>query len=247
MRAGFVDDVTRERCRGITYLLERVFWPTYSYARALRGAPRAGPSSNTFTGRRAGFKRGSAVDAELCALVNRGIAATHPYTIKIIKALDVAGLRPVKAQVHVTSPAHGLGTGVDLLCARALPGGGERLVVVEIKCGFNRTEAYERSTGPMKRFLKHLPNSPRNQHAVQTTVTRAIFLACHPEVTALDAVVLRVTDAGVFLHAVDRSLYATAEAIMAALCAARDRHRVRRPKLRKKVRAKKPRARRINA
>ena len=40
MRAGFVDDVTRERCRGITYLLERVFWPTYSYARAARRAPR---------------------------------------------------------------------------------------------------------------------------------------------------------------------------------------------------------------
>ena len=30
-RAGFTDDYTGERMRGITQLLERCYWPTYNY------------------------------------------------------------------------------------------------------------------------------------------------------------------------------------------------------------------------
>ena len=86
------------RLRGITELLRRRFWPNYNYRNATKGAPKT-KSSNAFKGRRAGFKRGNAVDHEIRAFVNKGIKPEQPYTRKILKALALAGMKPIKAQV----------------------------------------------------------------------------------------------------------------------------------------------------
>ena len=221
-RPGFIDDVTGERVRGITHLLQRSFWPDYKYGRATQHAVRGAGGPSAPRGKWAGMARGSTVDAEICGFVNRGVEPNHPYAKKIMKALALAGLRPVRAQVSVTSPAHGLGTGVDLVCVRE-----QRHVIVELKAGYNRPGVYDASDGSMKRFLHDLKNSPRMQHAIQTVVTRALFMATYPEYGDVDACVLRVTDAGVHIHPVDRALYGRATAILEVLSAAR--HVVKRP------------------
>lgn len=220
-----------DRNRGITHLLERVFYPNYKYSSAIRGAPKPEtPSSNPFKGRRAGFKRGSAVDSEICRYVNKGELPQSAYARKLLRALAAAGLRPTKAQVHVKDAELGLATGVDLLCAK--PDGTP--CIVEIKCGYNRPGAYEGSTGNMRKFLKHLTNSPHNQHIVQTVVTRALYLATFPETGRLECVIARVTDAGVHLHAVSSELHAHAAKILAAISDARGRVRVKKVKIKKK-------------
>jgi len=138
MSRGFTDEVTGERLRGITYLLERCFWPTYSYRKATSGAVKCTAAPNAPKGKRGGLIRGSQVDSQICGCVNRGVAPTHPYAIKILKALSVSGLKPEKAQVRVTDPTFGIGTGVDLLCSRTSESGRKKLVICEIKAGFNR-------------------------------------------------------------------------------------------------------------
>lgn len=141
---------------------------------------------------------------------------------QVLKTLSLAGLTPVRAQVRVTDATYGLGTGVDLLCTRR-DGKTTRHVIVEIKAGFNVPGAYDMSTGPMLRGLNDIPNSPRMQHKIQTVVTRALFMACHPEIAAVDACVLRVTDDGVHIHPVEKALFAKAPLILSALAAARDK------------------------
>lgn len=220
---GFKDELTGERVRGITELLKRVFWPTYRYRRATANVPRA-PRDAAPTGgprgKRAGCRRGSAVDREVCACVNRGIAPTQPFAKKVLRALEVAGMHPVKAQVHVADAAVGLGTGVDLVCSRG-EGAARKLVIVELKVGWEREQTYDAADGKMRGCLADLPNSPRYQHMVQTVVTRALFSASHPECASPDACVARVTSEGVHLHPVDAALYRRAPAILASLGAAR--------------------------
>ena len=82
--AGFVDDITGERLRGITALLQQCFWPTYNYRRATRGvAVRGTTKADAPRGKMAGLRRGSRVDAEVCAAVNRGVQPEHPYARKV--------------------------------------------------------------------------------------------------------------------------------------------------------------------
>lgn len=140
----------------------------------------------------------------------------------MLKVLAIAGMTPVRAQVRVTDPTYGLGTGVDLLCTRRV-GRATRHIIVELKAGFNAAGAYDASDGPMRRPLADLPNSARMQHKIQTVVTRALFKASNPEVAAVDACVMRVTDEGVHIHMVEAELFARAPAILAALAAARDK------------------------
>lgn len=244
MPTGFTDDYTGERMRGITHLLERCYWPTYNYRKATSGAVRTATGGPR--GKRAGLIRGSQVDAQICGFVNRGVAPDHPYAKKILKALEVSGLTPVKvrrsdeacicvngtltpapplctqAQIKVTDPTFGIGTGVDLVCTRKV-GETKHTVICELKCGFNRPGVYDMSSGPMKKSLGDLADSPRNQHQIQTVVTRALFMATFPEVSHVDACIVRVTDEGVHLHPVDRKLYGRARAILETISLARNR------------------------
>ena len=226
-RPGFTDDVTGEgeRLRGITDLLQRSFWSNYRYGRATKSAVRVSSNTNAARGKFAGMARGTVVDGEICGFVNRGVEPQHPYARKVVKALALAGLHPVRAQVSVTSPAHGLGTGVDLLCTRKATKE-KRYVIVELKAGFNRPGVYDMTDGAMQRCLRDLPNSPRMQHAIQTVVTRALFMTTYPECGEVDACVLRVTDDGVHIHPVDASLYGRASSILEVLSQAR--HRMKR-------------------
>lgn len=79
------------------------------------------------------------------------------------------------------------------------------------------------SSGPMKRSLSDLADSPRNQHQIQTVVTRALFMDTFPDVSNVDACIVRVTGEGVHLHPVDRNLYSRAHAILETISLARTR------------------------
>lgn len=208
------DEVTGERYRGITHLLERTFWPRYSYRKATKELERSGPRAPV-RGARAGIRRGTAVDNELRRVVNDGAEPKHPFTRKILKALELAGLKPVRAQVLVSDPVHGLSTGVDLVCSK-----GRRTVLVELKCGWGLPGSYEAHSGYMRGALSDVRNSPYYQHQVQTVVTRALYAATYPGEMP-DAVVVRVTDAGVHMHRLDPAIAALQHRIVDALGVAR--------------------------
>lgn len=213
-----------DRLRGITKILERIFWPRYDFDTAARGLPRAPPNPEGATrgprSARGGMRRGSKVDAEVCASVNSGVAPKHPYARRVLRALEVAGLRPMRAQVRVQDEEAGLFTGVDLLCKR-----GNRFVIVEIKCGFSRPGIYDSSCGMMLGCLSDLTDCPKNQHAAQTAVTLHLFRKTYPDEPSPEAVVLRVSDDGVYLHPVPTAILRRAPTIVAAVSAARARVR----------------------
>lgn len=123
---------------------------------ALRGVPKPGVRLPCDLSSGTGMRRGNAVDAEICAYVNRGVQPMLGYTRKVLKALDIAKLRPERAQVEVYDASHGLGTGVDLLCSRADRHGKRVPVVVELKMGWNTAGAYDAACGRMSGVLAGL-------------------------------------------------------------------------------------------
>ena len=96
------------------------------------------------------------------------------------------------------------------------------------------------SNGQMTRSLSDLNNSPRNQHQIQTVVTRALFVATFPEIAHVDACIVRVTNEGVHLHPVDRKLYSRAGAILETISLARNRIGVKKVWPKKRNVVKKP-------
>lgn len=195
--------------RGITWLLEKAFWPSYDFRKATKdiGTPasKEGPKTS-----RGGMRRGNEVDFQIRALVNDGEAVRHPFARKLLKALELQGLKPYRAQVRVEDEESGLFTGVDLLCKK----GANQYIIVEIKCGFSRAGVYDASNGKMRGCLHDVSNSPRHQHAVQTAVTRYLFCKTFPELPAPEALVARVSDDGVHMHKIPAEFISKAKAIV---------------------------------
>jgi hypothetical protein len=82
--------------------------------------------------------------------------------------------------------------------------------------------------------LSDLSDSPRNQHAVQTAVTRFLFMQTYPDHPAPEACIMRISDDGVYFHPVPKSVLNRACTIVAAVSAARGRVRTGRIKSKKK-------------
>lgn len=208
-RRCFVDAASNRRLAGVTEPLRAAFFPHYDRRSAPRTTSRPGRTGGSGRGGRA---RGSRVDAEVAACVNRGAAPTHPYTRIFLSALRRAGLTPLAAQVPVGDPSTCLGTAVDLVCARR-----GALYLVELKCGWNEHAAYE---APQHRMACGLGDSPRNQHALQLLVTRYLFRVTFGlAASACHAAVARVSDDGVRFYPLNRRVAALEADVVRALAA----------------------------
>ena len=97
----------------------------------------AAKSANKWRGKAAGRRRGKAVDAQLSRIVNgRGAAAKRrPYrlTTMALEALRQLGLKPLLAQRGVAHAAGRVASAADVVALDA----SNRLVVVELKCGYS--------------------------------------------------------------------------------------------------------------
>jgi hypothetical protein len=133
------------------------------------------------------------VDRELTAAVNSHTPPAHPYTRTLLSGLRRAGFTLLVAQVPVYDRTTGLATAVDVVCERQ-----GKLVLVEVKAGWNDHATYDASHRCMRRPCEGLRDSPSNQHMLQLLVTRYLFAATFgvPS-SALDAVLVRVSGDGV--------------------------------------------------
>lgn len=210
--------------KGLFKTLGRVFFPDFKLksdssanrreaaleARGGAGGGRA-PARGSFPSVR-GRARGRMVDAEVQAWVSmgapsdpgthtpcyngekRGRRRWHPYTLKLIRALRAARMRPIDTQYVVHDSRSGIATGIDLVCEH-VPSGS--VVLCEIKCGFNGT-SNEAACGPMRAPLASVSDCPRNQHQLQAACGEWMFRRCAPRaIERLESRVIRISDHGV--------------------------------------------------
>lgn len=218
---GFVpvraDGSRGAKLRGLTKRLEARFWSDGTLpSLAKRADPRAG---GHWSGPNGGQLRGKRVDAQLTRLINAGPAAWkaqhHVYrlTKMVLAGLAARGLEPVGSQRCAISERHRLGTAADIV---AFSKESNRLVVVELKCGYDhgRKAAAERGGKPcaMQAPLSRVRDCNLHRHMLQLCVTRHLFaaekstlarlgeLGIEPEV---DAVLMYANDAGVEFYELD--------------------------------------------
>jgi hypothetical protein len=160
--AGGRTQVPRRRLYGITKILKRTFWPRFTPRAAFLAAGLRSTIAPPPTLLRT-QTRGSAVDAEVCAFVNRGVQPQMPCTLRVLRALQLARLQPRRAQVPVNDERHGLRTNVDIVCTRG-ESDGAHAVVVELKVGWDVAGSYDAACGRMHGWAAQWPDS----HATST-------------------------------------------------------------------------------
>ena len=133
-------------------------------------------------GPKGGRARGSKVDAQLTRIVNSGPAAmkkadhTYRLTKMALSGLSSRGLEPVIAQRAVISERTRLATAADVI---AYDKQSNRLVVVELKCGFDHgRQAAAVKKGKACKMATPLGGASDcnvNRHLAQLAVTREFF------------------------------------------------------------------------
>ena len=164
-----------KRMRGLTKRLAVRAWSTGVIPRPVTSSKRSG-----WKGKGGGRRRGTAVDAQLSRLVNRGV--TRPakgqfqLTQLVLGALAQASMRPLLAQRVVCDTSRCIATAIDLLCYNRTS---NRLVVIELKCGHgNGRSDVARSGGntcTMRGPLSKVKDTILNRHFAQLAATREMF------------------------------------------------------------------------
>lgn len=203
---------------GLTRITHRLYYPKYSFKTAVRkqDAPADGATRDSRSKRKDGMSHGRRVDSEIARITkfyNRtvrsklaidGTCVALPSFRSFMRSERVAccdtakrffaylesqNLVPIDAQVRVCDPSNRVRTCVDLVCARERRV--DSLVLVELKCGF---EGYvSLASGRMQFELRHVPDSPRNQHHLQLALTRELYARTYRD--RPDAIVVWITGA----------------------------------------------------
>lgn len=173
---------TSTKLKGLTKALAKRVWSKGALpAIAKRSDPRPG---GHWGGKRGGIKRGAKVDAQLSRLINAGPAAlkkvSHVYNLTrmVLSGLSTQGLEPVMAQRAVASPTHRVGTAADFVCVNKNT---NRLVLVELKCGFDHGITAPTVNGRGKACMMQAPLSKAtdcvlHRHLMQLSVTREMLV-----------------------------------------------------------------------
>jgi len=221
----FYDTQRKKRMKGITEILQDIFYPKFRFLKAKRPAAAkaadkkvaakkkksagvevgvGGKKKKFLRSKRFGQRRGSRVDTELAAIVNGELVANpHNYTRQALDALHQCSLRPIGAQVVVYHEAANLATGVDILCVDV----DGTLAVVELKCSTD--SRYDWSCGLMRGVMSGHVDSLEEQHKLQAAVTALLFKNTYPE-HKVRAYVLRVNDEGAHVTKVRKGHYTEA-------------------------------------
>ena len=163
-----------------------------------------------WTGKQAGRRRGSAVDAQLSTIANGCKPPKDPHwlTRVALSALRAEGLRLICGQRSVVAPRGNLATAVDLVCMR---GAGD-LVLVELKTGYDNGRFEPITTDgvaqKMRGPLKKADDCVVHRHLAQLSATTAMFVSDESLMRQLFAMgieqvsslVLYVTDDDVEMH-----------------------------------------------
>lgn len=125
-----------------------------------------------------------------------------PFTRRVLVSMRLMKLQPLAAQVPVGSKEGRIGTAIDVLCTKRGPDGTLHLVVCEIKTGYEGV--YEKHTNSnMKAPFGDSTDSPLRQHQLQLLATSMLFLNRFPQVSHVDAIILRVFSGGVKIFSLD--------------------------------------------
>lgn len=201
---------------GVTDLLRMAYYPGYVKAKPTaegrRKAPTGGPSVHHTV---FGVTRGAVVDRQLCAAAEgKPFKRPHPWTSYVLSALRRKDLTLVAGQVPCVDLEARIGTAADLVCVD----NANRLVVVEIKCGFARG-AHEATNGTRLRHpFGDYTDCPKNQHFLQLAATLSLFESTYCR-RARGALV-RVDDAGVSISWLPDDFALRAGDVRSALTAA---------------------------
>lgn len=215
--------------RGLTKCLDRHVFsegvvPFGAEAIAASASYARVPRRGGWAGRGGGRRRGIAVDAQLTRIVNndeggrrlgaggggrRRDSATRIAPYKLTRmtrsALAELNLRPVVAQRAVVDPLYGVATAADVLALDRK----NRLVVVELKCGFegNKHISAKRGGEPLKfqHPLTGVVDCAYHRHISQLAVTRELLVREKETVRALFEVGVDPNDVrAVLVYANDR-------------------------------------------
>lgn len=203
---------TSRKLRGLTKRLEKRVWSSGTLPMiAKRSNGRAG---GHWKGVKGGRQRGAKVDAQLTRLINAGPAemkrAHHVYrlTKMVLAGLSSQGLEPVLAQRSVISEIHRIGTAADIM---AYDKKTNRLVVVELKCGFDngRTAPAVGRSGracKMGAPLGRASDCNVHRHLAQLAVTRELLSREKATLTRIGELGLDAEVGGVLMYANDEGV-----------------------------------------
>ncbi|KAK3234671.1 hypothetical protein CYMTET_55221 [Cymbomonas tetramitiformis] len=129
---------------------------------------------------------------------------------RILKHIDVMGWTAIDSHVHVEDADSQTRTAADFICVqKANP---RSFAVMELKCGF---EGYvSLYSGNMQHELKHVPNSPRNQHHLQVALTREMYIRTYDDPKKVYAFVIWANDTAVHHEEVAEWALANASATL---------------------------------
>ena len=180
---GFQSKATNKKLRGLTGTLKSRLWSGGILPTIARKADTAIRPKMAWKGKRGGQMRGTKVDQQLTKLINGGKMAIlrqksmYKLTKLALSALAKRRLDPVMAQRSVLDEQRRLGTAADAICYDKKK---NRLVVVELKCGYDhgRTAAAERGGRPckMKSPCSKALDSNLHRHLAQLALTREMFV-----------------------------------------------------------------------
>jgi hypothetical protein len=142
------------------------------------GPHRKEPKS--WTGKRGGFRRGTAIDKQLTSIANGNkIPVERCYRLSRIalRFLEKLGLTLVCGQLPVASSVCGLGSAIDLVCVHRPTA---RLYIIEIKTGYQNDRRQPASIGGVPQRMRapvaRAVDSLRNRHLAQLATTVSLFL-----------------------------------------------------------------------
>jgi hypothetical protein len=123
----------------------------------------------------------------------------HDYTRRFLVHVNAQGWQPIGCQVACGSLRSKIATAVDVVCVDMR--NDERVVLVELKCGFERY--LDRYGSHMLPPFENMTDCPRNQFQVQLLITRKLFLNTYRSCKHVKCVVVRVTRSGVDQYRLD--------------------------------------------
>tara|TARA_B110001452_G_scaffold59390_2_gene46185 strand:- start:12316 stop:13089 length:774 start_codon:yes stop_codon:yes gene_type:complete len=216
---GFQSLKTKRKLKGLTKRLKDRVWSDGILPLIARNADPSIRDKGCWKGKMGGQRRGTKVDQQLSKLINGGKMAImrqksmFKLTRLALSAMAKRGLDPVMAQRAVISEEKGLGTAADVI---AFDKATNRLVVVELKCGYDhgRQAAAEKGGRPckMRGPCGKALDSNVHRHLAQLSVTRELMAREKDTLKKVgdlgvdqnvEGVLMYVNDAGVEFYPLD--------------------------------------------
>ena len=210
---GYQSKETNRKCRGLTKQLQSRLWSEGILPTIARMGDTSIRPKKAWKGKKGGQTRGKLVDQQLTKLVNGGKAMImrqkkmYALTRLALRGLAKRGLDPVIAQRSVLCEDRRLATAADVIAYERKT---NRLVVVELKCGYDhgRKAAAERAGRPckMKAPCSRVLDCNVNRHLAQLAVTRDLLSRERQTLRSLNDLGVESTIGGMLMYVNDEGV-----------------------------------------